>query len=69
MCFPWELLKRFVDKWMMAFDTQKFDFEGTSQLSVEDSFNHLGFFDEAFRTKITDIIAKIYDGLGLVFKT
>jgi len=31
--------------------------------------NHLGFFNEAFRTKITDMIAKIYDGLGLVFKT
>ena len=31
--------------------------------------NHLGFLNEAFRTKITDIIAKIFDGLGLVFKT
>ena len=31
--------------------------------------NHLGFFNEVLKTKITDIIAKIYDGLGLVFKT
>ncbi len=31
--------------------------------------NHLGFFNEVFRSKLTDIIAKIYDGLGLVFKT
>ena len=31
--------------------------------------NHLGFLNEALREKITDIIAKIYDGLGTVFKT
>ena len=31
--------------------------------------NHLGFLNEDLREKITDIIAKIYDGLGLVFKT
>ena len=31
--------------------------------------NHLGFLNKALRANITDIIAKIYDGLGLVFKT
>ena len=31
--------------------------------------NHLGFLNETFRTKIADIIVKIYDGLGLIFKT
>ena len=31
--------------------------------------NHLGFLNETLREKINDMIAKIYDGLGLVFKT
>ena len=31
--------------------------------------NHLGFLNKALRANITDIIAKIYDGLRLVFKT
>ena len=31
--------------------------------------NHLGFLNEALRAKITDIISKIYHGLGLIFKT
>ena len=31
--------------------------------------NQLGFLNGAVRAKITDMIAKIYDGLGLVFKT
>ncbi len=31
--------------------------------------NHLGFLNQSHRMKITDIIEKIYDGLGLVFKT
>ena len=31
--------------------------------------NHLGFLNEVIRTKINDMIAKIYDGLRLVFKT
>ncbi len=30
--------------------------------------NHLGFLNETLKTKITDIIAKIYNGLGLVFR-
>jgi len=31
--------------------------------------NQLGFLNESLRIKIVDVIAKIYDGLGLVFKT
>ncbi len=31
--------------------------------------DHLGFLNETFRKKIADTIEKIYDGLGLVFKT
>ena len=38
-------------------------------LDLKHLINHLGFLNEDFRGKITDIIAKIYDGLGLVFKT
>ena len=31
--------------------------------------NNMGFLNEIYRAKITDIITKIYNGLGLVFKT
>ena len=31
--------------------------------------NHLQFLNETLKSKIADIIEKIYDGLGLVFKT
>ena len=31
--------------------------------------NQLGFLNETLRAKIVDVIYKIYDGLGLVFKT
>ena len=32
-------------------------------------FNQMGFLNENFRNKTVDVINKIYDGLGLVFKT
>ena len=31
--------------------------------------NQLGFLNKTLRAKIVDVIVKIYDGLGLVFKT
>ena len=64
---------RIIRYWIIAFIVVTLSLIGVlvilNFLNWRGLINHLGFLNENFKEKLTDIVGKIYDGLGLVFKT